>query len=164
MHTSIRLATAPLIDFARGVYSVPACKIFCLSLQNEMTVNVNVLLWSWWLDARTLYLDSRALPRCMELASRFSETYVQPLRNARYDAQDSVCLNDTERKSWVDAVVAAEVTAEIFLLTRLEALSDQLPLCVNNHVCSNYICPESYLAALDIRNFGALAQQLRETC
>ena len=72
-----------LWDFSLSHYARPGVADVCLRLQDEQGVNVNLLLWCAWLDARGLMLDAACLHNAQKRIRGWDEHYVVPLRQLR---------------------------------------------------------------------------------
>ncbi|TQV82524.1 TIGR02444 family protein [Exilibacterium tricleocarpae] len=76
-------AVNPFWDFSLALYRRPGVESLCLALQDNHGVNVNLLLWSCWLETRTVTLDADLLAAAQRLVQDWDQRVVTPLRQAR---------------------------------------------------------------------------------
>ena len=101
-----------LWEFALALYEKPEVAACCLQLQDRNSVNVNILLWSIWLEHKHLCLtDERLLAAC-ELIQQWDENYVQVLRTLRRNIKHEFKHNLALVANVRDSIKHAELTAE----------------------------------------------------
>ncbi len=69
--------------FSLRVYGKPGVPPACLALQNDHSLDVNLLLYCSWLGVHGVELDAATLARVLAFATPWSEHVVRPLRQAR---------------------------------------------------------------------------------
>jgi uncharacterized protein (TIGR02444 family) len=72
-----------LWEFALALYSSPGVEETVLSLQDEAGVNVNILLWSCWLESRGIRMNPATLAQAQAVISDWEAQVVSPLRRLR---------------------------------------------------------------------------------
>lgn len=109
-----------LWDFSLTHYARAGVADACLRLQDEHGVNVNLLLWSAWLESRGLFLDAARLRNAQKRIRAWDEHYVVPLRQLRrrMKAEFGVADKDIERVR--QQIKKAELLAEKQLQLWLE--------------------------------------------
>jgi uncharacterized protein (TIGR02444 family) len=117
-----------LWDFSLALYARPSVADACLQLQDEQGVNVNLLLWCVWLEARGLRLDEARLGRAHAAIRSWDEHYVIPLRHLRRRMKMEFGVHDAGIEQLRSQIKHAELLAE-----------KQLQLCLENEV-QNWIC------------------------
>lgn len=76
----VEFAPSPLWDFALAIYTRSGVEPLCLRLQDNHAVNIPVLLFARWLEARQQALD---LPAVLACVTHWDSHYVQVLRGLR---------------------------------------------------------------------------------
>jgi len=122
------MQTAPLVsfsglwDFSLERYARPGVVDICLHLQDEQGVNVNLLLWCAWLDARGLMLDAARLHNAQKRIRSWDEHYVTPLRQLRRRMKVEFGVDDDGIEAVRARIKQAELLAEKQLQCWLEAM------------------------------------------
>jgi uncharacterized protein (TIGR02444 family) len=110
-------------DFASEVYGRPGVAASCLALQDEHAQCVSYLLWRLWVWRRGDGLEAGDLARAAELARRWEDAVLRPLRAVRTDLKPPIAdVGDAARETLRAAILAGELQAERLLLDSLEAL------------------------------------------
>lgn len=81
MSTDFSLPPHPLWNFALQMYGRPEIKTACLSLQNDHSLNVNILLFCCWQNQQTL--SKTTLQLALDTISAWHIRITQNLRNLR---------------------------------------------------------------------------------
>lgn len=110
----------PLWEWALDAYARPGVPEACLELQDRHGQNTCLLLWAVWAETA----DPSLLARAAEVAARWDQTALLPLRRARR-ALKPPCppVDDGAREGLREDVKAAELRAERLLLETLGDLS-----------------------------------------
>lgn len=77
-----------LWDFSLRVYSISGVAEKCLALQDIYGVDVNILLWSLWLEREQKCLSEENLQAAVNLVSPWATATVIPLRKIRRQMKD----------------------------------------------------------------------------
>lgn len=105
-----------LWQFSTAVYTRPGVEEVCLTLQDQWGVNVNLLLWLLWLEARGVHVDAALLASAEEAIADWDKVLVQALRQLRRQVNDRVHAKDVEKITALDdcyqAIKMAELQAE----------------------------------------------------
>jgi len=72
-----------LWDFSLSIYSNPEMEALCLHLQDRRGINVNLLLWALWLDARSRPFQLALWQQGVTRSQRAERWLVGPLRRVR---------------------------------------------------------------------------------
>jgi uncharacterized protein (TIGR02444 family) len=72
-----------LWDFSVRSYSGPGVATACLSLQNELGADVNMLMFCCWAAAQSGRLDAELISQAFEFSTAWADGVVVPLRRAR---------------------------------------------------------------------------------
>jgi uncharacterized protein (TIGR02444 family) len=115
-----------LWDFSCAFYAKPSVAACCLQLQDEQGVNINVLLWSLWLEGRHIVLTAEILSSAIMAIGPFDKHYVQSLRKIRRQLSSEFAQNIDKILSLKKKISEAELLAEKIILEELEALSSDL--------------------------------------
>ena len=112
-----------LWDFSLKIYAQSGVAEQCLALQDDFGVDVNLLLWSLWLEQRGQQLSSELLARAETRVADWSQQAVQPLRALRRKLKAQFGQGDGAREAVRQAIKAAELEAERYQQLQLEQLS-----------------------------------------
>ena len=108
-----------LWDWALEAYSRIGVADACLALQDEHGQNTSYLLWAVWAEGP----DAAALAEGRDLAMRWDETALKPLREVRRALKPALAgVGDRAREGLREDVKAAELRAERVLMDSLEAI------------------------------------------
>ncbi|WP_439134656.1 TIGR02444 family protein [Pseudomaricurvus sp.] len=72
-----------LWDFSLSIYAEPEMEALCLHLQDRRGINVNLLLWALWLDARSRPFQLALWQQGVNRSQRAERWRVGPLRRVR---------------------------------------------------------------------------------
>lgn len=143
-----------LSDFAFRVYAEPRVEELCIRLQNEYHANVNILLWTCWLQSRAIRLDTAWLDDILISVDTLSQLTVSRLQEVRRVVKSSSGFTRVQAKMINKHILNAELTAEKIFLQRMEDMTfrflesqQSLP-----PLESELIRPEYYLNFLHIPN------------
>lgn len=123
-----------LWDFALALYTRPGVAPLCLALQDKHGANVNLVLFSCWLEVRQLPLD---LPAALACVSTWETRYVQPLRALRRQMKQEFAANLAEVAEVREQIKRAELSAERQELHWLEQLASEwqsAPACAGDNL------------------------------
>lgn len=109
-----------LWDFSLTQYARAGVADACLRLQDEHGVNVNLLLWSAWLESRGLFLDNARLRSAQKRIHAWDEHYVVPLRQLRRRMKVEFGVADKDIEQVRQQIKQAELLAEKQLQLWLE--------------------------------------------
>lgn len=118
--------------FAITVYRKPEVADACLTLQQELGLDVPVLLFCAWFACTRGELDDKMLAQVIERSRPFSLHVVQPLRQVRrwmkQPAESQTSINiPTNQEAWQslrETVKSIEISAELLWLDALQSLSE----------------------------------------
>jgi uncharacterized protein (TIGR02444 family) len=113
----------PLLTFAQRVYSEIEVKRWCLQLQDEYHVNVNILLWTFWLQKENLKVASYWLDDVLISIDTTSQLTVNRLREIRYLIKKAPDFTKVQSQQVCKHILNAEISAERIFLRRLQDLS-----------------------------------------
>lgn len=116
-----------LWDFSLAHYGKPRVADACLQLQNSHGVNINLLLWSLWLENRCQALSETRLAAALEAVVAWECNYVQPLRELRRRIKQDFAADLTQVASLREQIKRAELQAEKQELLCLECLALDWP-------------------------------------
>jgi uncharacterized protein (TIGR02444 family) len=126
--------------FAITVYRIPEVADACLTLQQELGLDVPVLLFCAWYAGTSGELDEKMLAQVVERSRPFSLNVVQPLRQVRRwmkqptDAQKSINIA-TNQEAWQslrETIKSIEISAELLWLDALQSLTESQALLASN--------------------------------
>lgn len=116
-----------LWDFALALYSRPQVSYSCLNLQDKYGVDVTLLLWCWWLEARQISLNTQMLKEAQQLIAPWVKNYVAPLRAQRRQLKLEFGTSDASIENLRQAIKQAELLAEKQVLIQLEQFTSNQP-------------------------------------
>ena len=112
-----------LWDFACALYSRPKVAPLCLRLQDDYSLNVNLVLWCVWLDTQGLALTESRLQQAQQLIADWESHYTQPLRDLRRQLKSQNIDADSFALEIYGQLKQAELLAERKTLSMLESLA-----------------------------------------
>jgi uncharacterized protein (TIGR02444 family) len=126
--------------FAITVYREPEVADACLTLQQELGVDVPVLLFCAWFACTRGELDDKMLAQVIETSRPFSLHVVQPLRQVRRwmkqpaDSQKTIMMaaNQEAWQSLRETIKSIEISAELLWLDALQNLTESQALRAKN--------------------------------
>lgn len=147
------IAAAPLWDFALALYAEPDVADYCLQMQDEQGMEVNLLLFAAWLGVRGVALTDKRLEQAIAVGRSWGESVITPLRQARRWIKTEA-VDKAGWQSCREAIKAAELEAEKVALNQLQSLAENWPGASGNTTGHNI---EGYLQTV------GLSQRQRET-
>jgi len=115
----------PFPVFAERVYAIPEVKDWCISLQNEYYVNVNILLWTFWLQEEKIKISSFWLEDVLIAIDTTSQVTVGRLRDVRRAIKASTSFTRVQSQLVCRHILNAEISAERIFLQRLQDLTSK---------------------------------------
>ncbi len=115
--------TNSLWDFSLDIYAQPGVAEQCLALQDDYGVDVNLLLWSCWLERRGQILSPSLLVEAEAAVADWSQQTVQPLRSLRRRLKSHYGVENSDCEAVREAIKAAELKAEQYQQQLLQQLS-----------------------------------------
>jgi uncharacterized protein (TIGR02444 family) len=110
-------------DWAVRAYGRPGAAEACLALQDDSGQNVPLMLWVVWRARTGSEPDGAALAAAADLAQRWEDAVVGPLRRVRRDLRSPLPgPSEGEREAFRLRVKGVELEAERLLMSALEAL------------------------------------------
>lgn len=105
----------PLWQYSLAHYGRQEVAEICLSLQDNIDANVNLVLFCCWLGFRGERLEADELAEAVLLIGEWDKQVVQPLRQVRRYLKQSV----ESASQMIEAVSTLELTAERIVQDRL---------------------------------------------
>jgi uncharacterized protein (TIGR02444 family) len=102
----------PLWDFSVALYAHPSIERACLQLQDHWQVNVNILLWVWWLEARHISVDAQKIVAAQACLTDWDAHVLTPLRAMRREIKRRFSGGDVFVEQSRQAIKSAELAAE----------------------------------------------------
>ncbi|HWV14782.1 MAG TPA: TIGR02444 family protein [Cellvibrio sp.] len=99
-------------DFSLAYYGNPQVAVTCLELQDIYGVNVNLLLWSLWLESEHLLLTEERLKAAINVVSTWEQSYVWPLRQLRRSMKRDFAVSPGQVAEVREQIKQAEFLAE----------------------------------------------------
>jgi uncharacterized protein (TIGR02444 family) len=135
-----------LDTFAVTAYRKPEVADACLTLQQELGLDVPVLLFCAWYASTRGELDDKLLAQVIETSRPFSLHVVQPLRQVRRwmkqpaDSQNTIMMaaNKEAWQSLRETIKSIEISAELLWLDALQSLTESQALRAKNTNLSQY--------------------------
>ena len=148
-------------DFSVRTYRTPGVPDACLSLQNDHGVDVNMLLYCYWIGAAIGEFDGELFNRASEFSARWAENVVIPLRDARTWMKHTGCDSDAvptascmELREEIKTIeFAAEKMQQEVLesMVSVERSGNDTPAHIMQDVIANLYLYAEYMG-LDIRD------------
>jgi uncharacterized protein (TIGR02444 family) len=113
-------------DFSLRIYALPGVAAKCTVLQDTYGADVNILLWSLWLESEQKRLTEENLQAALKLVSPWAIATVIPLRNIRRQLKDLYGITNPSIETLRQTVKNAELQAERQQQSMLEALAIDL--------------------------------------
>lgn len=163
---SQRFKTKSLIEYALSVYAEPEVETLCLHLQDEYHANVNILLWTCWLQVEQKALSGLWLNDALIYVDTVSQLTVSRLREVRGVIKESSGFTKVQAKLINKHILKAELTAEKIFLQRLQDMTSRFLESQEAMVDVEdaLLCPEYYLKFLNIPGAEAKAATLLRYC
>lgn len=102
----------PFWRFSLIVYGRPGVASACISLQDRLGLDVNLLLFLCWTGALGHAVEHDAFVRLMERAARWQRLVARPLREVRRGLKGQDLVDSVEGESFRSQVKALELEAE----------------------------------------------------
>lgn len=122
---SLKAAQESLWQFALALYRSEGVEETLIELQDGPGANVNIILWTCWLEQRGLALNATRLDEAEQAIASWDQSLVQPLRHLRRHSR-SLDLRDPEFARLRKLLQEAELLAERQVLRRLAGLGSAL--------------------------------------
>jgi uncharacterized protein (TIGR02444 family) len=116
-----------LWDFSLRLYSQPGVASACLSLQDNYGADVNVLLWSMWLENQQKRLNQERLHLALTLITPWVTATILPLRQMRRQLKNHYGTTDSQIENLRQTIKQAELQAEQQEQWQLYALAINWP-------------------------------------
>jgi uncharacterized protein (TIGR02444 family) len=102
--------TNALWDFTTWAYALPGVEKACLSLQNRLNADVNIVLFCCWLAYRGAGTSNLAkyLAGALKLSREWQRNLIEPLRTGRKNVKDMVDNGAIALTEQSDALAIAE--------------------------------------------------------
>jgi uncharacterized protein (TIGR02444 family) len=142
------LTSIPLWDYALAFYAKPQVAECCLQLQDAYDVNVNLVLWCLWLEARQIVLTPERLTAAIAAIERWDRDCVQVLRQLRRKMKMEFAQDLAVVASVREQIKQTELLAEKQEHLWLEAIVTEWPSEVNKIIAGKNL--EFYLSALKV--------------
>ncbi len=113
----------PLRRFVWRVWDNEHVEQRCLTLQDEYHANVNILLWTCWLQKEGLLLWTEWLDEVLIQLDTQSQLTVGRLREVRRLLRDDKELEEARSTAVRGAILRAEIELEKHFLQRLESMT-----------------------------------------
>jgi len=118
-------------SYSLDVYSRSGVATACISLQEDLGVDVNVLLYCCWHGETRGLIDDQKFSAVLEFTNRWSTALVRPLRSARSWLRDSGCSLEEIPREDCEAlrqeIKEAELASERLQQLAMESLSISPP-------------------------------------
>lgn len=114
-----------LWDFSLALYAQPGVAESCLRLQDEQSINVNLLLWCVWLECNGLHLDHGRLHEAQRRIRGWDQHYVIPLRHLRKRMKAEFGTDNAAIEAVRGHIKQAELAAERELQMQLQRLTQR---------------------------------------
>lgn len=154
----------PLIDFALELYDAPRIEELCLRLQEDYHANVNIILWSCWIEKEKISLSLEWLDDVLVAVDTLSQLTLSRLREVRRTIKDASGFTRVQAKMINKHILSAELTAEKIFLQRLEDLTMRFYEVqeTTGKTSAKTITASSYLSMLKVEKAEELAELFLE--
>jgi uncharacterized protein (TIGR02444 family) len=115
--------TDSLWNFSVTIYRQPGVSHACLSLQDRLGLDVNVLLFCCWFGCTRGPLDCQTFNNALDFSKPWAEKVVHPLRAARIWMKVNNCVQPLSQKLLREKIKTVELEAEHLQQGFLENLS-----------------------------------------
>lgn len=141
-----------LVDFAFRVYAKPNVEELCLYLQNEYHANINILLWTCWLQTEQIELATSWLDDVLINVDTLSQLTVGRLQEVRRAIKSSLGFTRVQAKLINKHILNAELSAEKIFLQRLHDMTARFEESQHNVLdrTQPLLTPQYYLNFLQI--------------
>lgn len=119
---------SPLWQFAVQLYSVPPVSVACLTLQDNYSADVNMILACCWVGRHGAYLPRQQIAGLDQLMHPWRTEAIRPLRALRRQLKASIGLVGPDRSGvFRETIKSAELQAEKIQLDSLFHALETLP-------------------------------------
>ena len=143
--------TDSLWDFSVTIYQQPGVSHACLSLQDLLGLDVNVLLFCCWFGCTRGLLDGPTFNNALDFSKPWAKEVVHPLRAARIWMKVNNCAQLVSQKLLREKIKTVELEAEHLQQDFLESLSLTKPV--------KFVEPE-----LQLKNIASNLQRYLKHC
>lgn len=140
----------PLLPFAERLYAFPEVEKICLHLQDEYHVNVNILLWTFWVKSERLPISAHWLDEVLINIDTSSQLTVSRLREIRRMIKNTDTFTRVQAVQVCKHILQAELKAERIFLQRLEDLAARFIESKTSAENIALISPAYYLGFLGV--------------
>lgn len=118
----------PFWAFSLEIYAAPEVEQSCLALQEEFSLDVNLLLLCCWLGRHGVLLDPKGLQTLRDQSKAWRREVVSPLREMRQRLKLAVGAVLPERSAGLrESIKACELESERILQDLLYDILENLP-------------------------------------
>lgn len=114
-------------ELSLRLYAQPQIAHVCLHLQDAYGVNVNFLLWCYWLEQQKILLTPERLQQAHLQVDNWEQDYVLPLRGLRRKLKLQFGTENIALETLRQDIKQAELLAEKQMQKWLELLANQWP-------------------------------------
>jgi len=112
-------------DFSIRTYRMPQVETACLSLQDTVNADVNIILYCCWMGEKRQPLGADDMTLLLDTSQRWQDAILQPLRNARRMLkQHIIAMPDKRLEQTVRNMSEVEINAEHMEQQALEKAID----------------------------------------
>lgn len=112
-------------DFSLAYYAQPQVAECCLQLQDSHGANVNLMLWSLWLEQCRITLTAEKLTEAKARIQKWDTDYVQVLRQLRRSMKNEFYFDNLAAAEVREHIKTAELSAEKCEQEWLETLTNR---------------------------------------
>ncbi|VAW57254.1 hypothetical protein MNBD_GAMMA07-1351 [hydrothermal vent metagenome] len=139
-------------NYSAQIWSLPEVETLCLNLQNNHAINVNILLYCYWIGAKKCILNEDDIQILLDTAQPW-QTIIAPLRDSRKMMQQHlVAMPANMRKQTVFNINEMEINAEHMTQIALEKalnLENITPYKNHNDIECSFNNVKIYLDSLE---------------
>lgn len=122
-HHTLLNQSGLLWEFANRVYSQAEVEALSLDLQDQYGANVNIILWSCWIEAENIQIPQICLAEVMQIIDEVSRDTVDKLREVRKLLRTSKHFTKVQALGIRKHILNAELVVEKVLMQRLQDLT-----------------------------------------
>ncbi|VUD53650.1 hypothetical protein TDB9533_01877 [Thalassocella blandensis] len=153
-----------LWDFANRVYSRSEVETLSIELQDQCGANVNIMLWSCWLEHEGIRLPQSCLSDVTQIIDEVSHETVDKLREVRRFLKTSKHFTKVQALGIRKHILSAELVIEKVLLQRLQDLTCRFLETLTLAPDETALDLHFYLQSLDIPAAKNKAEILLRAC
>lgn len=116
--------TETLWDFSLRYYQLAGIEPACLSVQNEYSGNVLLILWNKWLDHQKCHIDEAYHKELSMAVDQQCSMTLAPLRLARKGLKDTSMLNAVQKTQQKHSILSIELRIEQEIMMYLHDRTD----------------------------------------